>query len=77
MRPYQRAGVAPLVWDRPGPLRTGPLCTGPLCTGPPVLWAFHHFGFPWESPPIFEALLVLLHVLLILFILMTRTFSLH
>lgn len=67
MRQYQRAGVAPLVWDHPGP----------LCTGPPVLWAFHHFGFPWESPPIFEALLVLLHVLLILFILMTRTFSLH
>ena len=67
MRPYQRAGVAPLVWSHPGPLRTGPSYT----------LGVHHFGFPWESPPIFEALLVLLHVLLILFILMTRTFSLH
>lgn len=67
MRPYQRAGVAPLVWDRPGPLRTGPSCT----LGIPPFW------LPLGIPPIFEALLVLIHVLLILFILMTRTFSLH
>ena len=74
MRPYQRAGVAPLVWDCPGPLRTGPSCTlGLLYFGYSTILAS-----PGNPPPlIFEALLVLLHVLLILFILMTRTFSLH
>lgn len=72
MRPYQRAGVAPLVWDHPGPLRTGPSCTlGLLYFGYSTILASP------GNPPIFEALLVLLHVLLILFILMTRTFSLH
>ena len=73
MRPYQRAGVAPLVWDHPGPLRTGPSCTlGLLYFGYSTILAS-----PGNPPPIFEALLVLIHVLLILFILMTRTFSLH
>lgn len=73
MRPYQRAGVVPLVWDRPGPLRTGPSCTlGLLYFGYSTILAS-----PGNPPLIFEALLVLIHVLLILFILMTRTFSLH
>ena len=68
MRPYQRAGVAPLVWDRPGPLRAGLSWASVI----PPFWLLH--GIPFST---FMTLLVLIHVLLILFILMTRTFSLH